>query len=157
MIASKRYFSKNWLLGQLIHSFCAYFITLVIIIWCFKDFAAAGWKINSANPKNVFSVIVLVLVICVTLSGMTSAIIGRFFHTKPWLHHKELQNKIGKIHKFAGLGTIIIGFLTASIAAIEHANNLGRKKNKNLTIFNIVFFIVFSIGIEIYFRIWRKA
>jgi len=88
---------------------------------------------------------------------MISAIIGRFFHTKPWLHHKELQNKIGKIHKFVGLGTIMIGFFTTSLGLIEHANNLGRKKNKSLAIFNIVFFIVFSIGIEIYFRIWRKA
>ena len=131
MIASKRYFSKNWLIGQLTHSICAYFITLVTIIWAFKNFSATGWKIDSANPKNVFSIIVLVLVICVTLSGMTSAIIGRFFHTEPWLHHKELQNKIGKIHKFAGLGTIIIGFFTTSIGLIEHANNLDRKKNKS--------------------------
>lgn len=114
MIASKRYLNKNWLLGQLIHSVCGDFITLVTLVWAFKVLALLNWKIEKIYPHTVFSLALLVLVCIVTLSGMIGALFGRFYKTKSWSHEKEIQNKISKFHKIAGWGCVILGFITTS-------------------------------------------
>lgn len=51
---------------------------------------------------------------------MTSAVLGRFYTTKPWSHHKEIHNKIGKLHKIGGWGLVVFGFVTTTIGLIVY-------------------------------------
>lgn len=51
---------------------------------------------------------------------MASAVLGRFYTTKPWSHHKEIHNKIGKLHKIGGWGLVVFGFVTTTIGLIVY-------------------------------------
>ncbi len=90
MIATKRYLNQNWLLGQMLHSLCGYFIALTSGVWAIKTLKSLNWTILKVYPYTVLSLLMLSAIFIATLSGMTGAIFGRFFHSKPWLHHKEI-------------------------------------------------------------------
>ena len=66
------------------------------------------------KPHTILGLIVLSLVLFVTFSGVGSAMLGRFYHGKPWSHHKEVHTKIGSFHKFLGYLILMLGLLATS-------------------------------------------
>lgn len=90
LIATKRYMNKQWLLGQVLHSFCAYFMTATSVVWTVQN---KDSQFSSETYKN-FTIVLTAITCFVTWQGMAGAGLGRFKTPAPWLHHKEKQNKL---------------------------------------------------------------
>jgi len=85
MLFTKRYMKFSWFFGQLLHTLIGYFITFVTIIWSFKALAYGQWDASNPNPHVVLGLIMLSTIFIVAISGISSAMIGRFYHgTEPW-------------------------------------------------------------------------
>jgi hypothetical protein len=94
----------------MLHTLIGYFITFVTIVWGFKALAYGQWDASDPNPHVVLGLIVLSTIFIVSITGIVSALIGRFYHgTKPWSSSKEPQNRVGKFHKIAGYFIILCG------------------------------------------------
>ncbi len=115
MIASRRYAMKYYFVGAIVHSLCAAFITLTTIIWAFKSFG------SMLSTDLALSIILLIAVCVVYMTGLTSAAIGRFYTTPDWMHSKEIHVKLGKLHKILAWPTVIFGFFLTSIEIIRYA------------------------------------
>lgn len=114
MIASKRYTSPKWLIGQVVHSLIAYLIAIATFVDSYKNFNKLHWKVNEINLHLVLAIVVIVMVVVVMVSGVALAVLGRFARVKPWLHHYEIQNYMQKFHRITGRLIVFLGFLTSS-------------------------------------------
>jgi hypothetical protein len=105
---------------------------------------------------KIFGITLAICVLLSTGSGMLSAGLGRFLHTKPWQHHKEVHNKIGKLHKLFGNFVIVLGFVTTIIGLFAYMNHYPGTRAKRLTIAYMLVYPSFAIIFEVGFRYWRR-
>lgn len=83
MVATKRYMSHNWLVGQMIHSLCGYFITLATFVEFFKNLSKKKWTLE-VNPHSILACIILSTVTIMTMSGMMSIMVAKVTKVRQW-------------------------------------------------------------------------
>lgn len=97
----------------------------------------------------------LVLICIVYIFGLSSAGFGRLYTTPNWQHHKEIQVKLGKVHKVLAWTAVMLGYFTSSTGLIRYAERQS-STNYKLAIANVVFFTSFTLLVEVGFRQWRR-
>jgi len=99
------------------------YITIVTIIFSFKQLNRMNFEINEMTPHVFFSLAVLALVIPSYLSGVASGIIGNFsIGYKPWNHHNELFVKFFKAHAMIARVNVIGGYIACTTGLIVYQN-----------------------------------
>mmetsp|Transcript_36658 Transcript_36658/g.44848 ORF Transcript_36658/g.44848 Transcript_36658/m.44848 type:complete len:148 (-) Transcript_36658:1842-2285(-) len=83
LLATKRYFKKQWSCMHVMHTLLGYFCMLTTLVWTFKMLDYFNWKVNS-NVHSIAGIGACCLTLIVGLSGSFTAALMQFKSAKPW-------------------------------------------------------------------------
>ena len=139
------------------HSLVSYFVTIATGIWAIKMIQTSheNGEEEEFSLHKVFGLVTTFCAIGATLGGMVTAGLGRFYKTKPWQHHKEIHNKLGKLHKLSSYAIIVIGFVACMTGLFVYSDKFLDHNNK-YAIANLVCVPAIAFSVEALFRLWRR-
>lgn len=110
LLATKRYFKKQYSCMHFIHVVCGYFCMLTTLIWTIKMLKYFDWKINS-DPHSILGIAACSLTVIVAASG--SVTWGLMFKNPSEWKANEYVTSAGKFHRYCGYLMLALGNATA--------------------------------------------
>ena len=157
LLATKRYFKKQWSCMHFTHSLLGYFCMLTTTIWTFKMLDYFDWKVND-DIHSIAGIFASCLTLVVGLSGSLTAGMMQFKDAKPW-KARESVTSVGKFHRYAGYFMLFIGNATA-MSGIQHyfADIVMDQQASYLGLISLCTFCLLVIVCEIfYYRVQSKS
>ena len=110
LLATKRYFKKQYSCMHVIHVLCGYAVLLTTLIWTLRMLDYFDWKVNS-DPHSILGIAACSLTVLVAISG--SVTWGLMFKGASEWKAREFITTAGKMHRYSGLLMLALGNVTA--------------------------------------------
>lgn len=117
LLATKRYFKKQWSCMHVIHVLLGYFCMLTTLIWTLKMLNYFDWQIN-CDLHSLAGFFSCCITMIVGLSGSFTAALMQFKRRQEWIPRESVTNA-AKFHRYSGYVMLLIGNATA-MSGIQH-------------------------------------
>ena len=118
LLATKRYFKKQWSCMHVIHVLLGYFCMLTTLIWTLKMLNYFDWQIRS-DLHSLAGFISCCITMIVGLSGSLTAGLMRFRRHQEW-EPRECVTDAAKFHRYSGYIMLLMGNVTAMLGILHY-------------------------------------